>query len=126
MLTGADVAKHSTKDDLWMIIHGKVCPLEPTVLAPDLVVPQLADPALSPCVCVIRREQVYDLTSFAPEHPGGMKILLKYGGKDATAEFVSVAKSLKSETRWPGADVRRTCLRCRRILSILLGRWRRT
>ncbi|GAA6000038.1 hypothetical protein JCM10207_006024 [Rhodosporidiobolus poonsookiae] len=52
-LTGADVAQHSTKDDLWMIIHGKV----------------------------------YDLTEFAPSHPGGMKILLKYAGKDATAEY---------------------------------------
>lgn len=31
--------------------------------------------------------QVYDLTKFAPEHPGGMKILLKYAGKDATEEY---------------------------------------
>jgi L-lactate dehydrogenase (cytochrome) len=49
-LNGADVAKHNSKDDLWLIVHGKV----------------------------------YDLTEFAPEHPGGAKILLKYGGKDAT------------------------------------------
>ncbi|GAA5925027.1 hypothetical protein JCM10213_000509 [Rhodosporidiobolus nylandii] len=52
-LTGAEVAKHAAKDDLWMIIHGKV----------------------------------YDLTEFAPSHPGGMRILLKYAGKDATAEY---------------------------------------
>ncbi|KAK4056776.1 hypothetical protein OIO90_002328 [Microbotryomycetes sp. JL221] len=53
MLTGDQVAKHNSKDDLWMIINGKV----------------------------------YDLTTFAPEHPGGMKVLIKYAGKDATAEY---------------------------------------
>ncbi|GAA5862666.1 hypothetical protein JCM8547_003506 [Rhodosporidiobolus lusitaniae] len=31
--------------------------------------------------------RVYDLTEFAPSHPGGMKILLKYAGKDATEEY---------------------------------------
>ncbi|KAM0791473.1 hypothetical protein ACM66B_005926 [Microbotryomycetes sp. NB124-2] len=47
------VAQHNSKDDLWMIINGKV----------------------------------YDLTSFAPNHPGGIKVLLKYAGKDATEEY---------------------------------------
>lgn len=27
------------------------------------------------------------MTEFLPEHPGGMKIILKYAGKDATEEF---------------------------------------
>ncbi|TIC10775.1 WD40 repeat-like protein, partial [Wallemia mellicola] len=31
--------------------------------------------------------KVYDVTDFLPEHPGGSKIILKYGGKDATAEY---------------------------------------
>ncbi|CAO3627949.1 unnamed protein product [Cunninghamella blakesleeana] len=31
--------------------------------------------------------KVYDLTNFLPDHPGGQKILLKYGGKDATSAF---------------------------------------
>ncbi|KWU47086.1 hypothetical protein RHOSPDRAFT_28145 [Rhodotorula sp. JG-1b] len=31
--------------------------------------------------------KVYDLTDFAPSHPGGIKILLKYAGKDATEEY---------------------------------------
>ncbi|GAA5839226.1 hypothetical protein JCM11251_006012 [Rhodosporidiobolus azoricus] len=53
MLSGAEVAKHASKESLWMIIHGKA----------------------------------YDLTEFAPSHPGGMKILLKYAGKDATEEY---------------------------------------
>lgn len=52
-LTGAKVAKHASKDDCWVIIHGKA----------------------------------YDVTDFLPEHPGGMKIILKYAGKDATEEF---------------------------------------
>lgn len=52
-LTGVEVAKHTTKDDCWVIIHGRA----------------------------------YDITEFLPEHPGGMKIILKYAGKDATEEF---------------------------------------
>ncbi|PSS02108.1 FMN-dependent dehydrogenase-domain-containing protein [Coniella lustricola] len=52
-LDGAEVAKHSTSDDCWVIVHGKA----------------------------------YDVTEFLPEHPGGMKIILKYAGKDATEEF---------------------------------------
>ncbi|GAA6060003.1 hypothetical protein JCM10212_001161 [Sporobolomyces blumeae] len=31
--------------------------------------------------------KVYDLTDFAPNHPGGTRILLKYAGKDATEEY---------------------------------------
>ncbi|BGP52935.1 hypothetical protein JCM8202_004016 [Rhodotorula sphaerocarpa] len=36
---------------------------------------------------VIVNGNAYDLTEFAPEHPGGMGILLKYGGKDATEAY---------------------------------------
>ncbi|KAK3324213.1 FMN-dependent dehydrogenase-domain-containing protein [Cercophora scortea] len=52
-LTGAEVAKHNTQKDCWVIVHGRA----------------------------------YDVTEFLPEHPGGMKIILKYAGKDATEEF---------------------------------------
>ncbi|KAJ9148905.1 FMN-dependent dehydrogenase [Pleurostoma richardsiae] len=52
-LTGTEVAKHCSKDDCWVIVHGRA----------------------------------YDVTEFLPEHPGGMKIILKYAGKDATEEF---------------------------------------
>jgi L-lactate dehydrogenase (cytochrome) len=34
--------------------------------------------------------QVYDLTSFLAEHPGGADILLKFAGKDATKAFSSM------------------------------------
>lgn len=43
-LTGQEVAKHSTQEDCWVVVHGKA----------------------------------YDVTEFLPEHPGGMKIILKY------------------------------------------------
>ncbi|PWN42473.1 putative CYB2-L-lactate dehydrogenase [Ceraceosorus guamensis] len=36
---------------------------------------------------VIVHGQVYDVTEFLPEHPGGKKIILKYAGKDATEEY---------------------------------------
>ncbi|KAK2821838.1 hypothetical protein FQN49_007624 [Arthroderma sp. PD_2] len=52
-LTGADIAKHSSAESCWVVVHGKA----------------------------------YDVTDFLPEHPGGQKIILKYAGKDATAEF---------------------------------------
>ncbi|GAA5874582.1 hypothetical protein JCM16303_002911 [Sporobolomyces ruberrimus] len=53
MLSGTEVAKHNSQDDMWMVVNG----------------------------------QVYDLTDFAPSHPGGLRILLKYAGKDATEEY---------------------------------------
>ncbi|KAI0651715.1 FMN-dependent dehydrogenase-domain-containing protein [Trametes meyenii] len=31
--------------------------------------------------------RVYDVTEFLPDHPGGAKIILKYGGKDATSAY---------------------------------------
>ena len=34
--------------------------------------------------------EVYDLTDFAPEHPGGLGILLRYAGRDATAAYAAV------------------------------------
>jgi len=40
-------------------------------------------------VWILIEDKVYDVTQFADEHPGGKKILLKYGGgsKDATEQF---------------------------------------
>lgn len=36
--------------------------------------------------------QVYDVSRFLSEHPGGKKIVLKYAGKDATKEFKGLHK----------------------------------
>ncbi|KAI0038703.1 FMN-linked oxidoreductase, partial [Auriscalpium vulgare] len=36
---------------------------------------------------IIVHGHVYDVTEFLDEHPGGSKIILKYAGKDATAEY---------------------------------------
>nr|CAG8537141.1 7131_t:CDS:1 [Entrophospora candida] len=36
---------------------------------------------------VIIHNKVYDLTNFLPEHPGGIKVILKQAGKDATEAF---------------------------------------
>ena len=55
-LTGEEVAKHNTKEDCWVIVHGRA----------------------------------YDVTEFMPEHPGGPKVILKYGGKDATEEYAPI------------------------------------
>lgn len=42
----------------------------------------------SPESCwVVLYGDVYDVTSFIPEHPGGSKIILKLAGRDATEEF---------------------------------------
>ncbi|KAJ3477830.1 hypothetical protein NLI96_g10198 [Meripilus lineatus] len=36
---------------------------------------------------IIVHGRVYDVTDFLDDHPGGSKIILKYAGKDATAEY---------------------------------------
>ncbi|KAM3433605.1 hypothetical protein NHJ13734_006371 [Beauveria thailandica] len=42
---------------------------------------------------------VYDMTSFAPTHPGGAQIIYRYAGKDATDQYNAVhAPSLISKT----------------------------
>ena len=38
-------------------------------------------------VWVIVGDEVYDVSKFLPDHPGGKKAILLYAGKDATEEF---------------------------------------
>jgi L-lactate dehydrogenase (cytochrome) len=76
-LTGEEIAKHSSKDDCWVIIHGrgKFSTLSRATLRhTNTIHPLTLHPA-------------YDVTEFMPEHPGGPKVILKYAGKDATEEY---------------------------------------
>eukprot|EP00472_Partenskyella_glossopodia_P011975 CAMPEP_0197515916 /NCGR_PEP_ID=MMETSP1318-20131121/876_1 /TAXON_ID=552666 /ORGANISM="Partenskyella glossopodia, Strain RCC365" /LENGTH=482 /DNA_ID=CAMNT_0043064393 /DNA_START=880 /DNA_END=2328 /DNA_ORIENTATION=+ len=56
ILSLEEVAKHNTKKDCWVIVHGKV----------------------------------YDLTKFAPEHPGGSHIIYTFAGKDGSRIFDTI------------------------------------
>ncbi|RFU81191.1 hypothetical protein TARUN_1037 [Trichoderma arundinaceum] len=50
-------------------------------------------------VWIVVDGEVYDMTEFAPEHPGGQEIILKFSGKDATEEYSRVhSPSLIRET----------------------------
>ncbi|KAH6649150.1 FMN-dependent dehydrogenase-domain-containing protein [Truncatella angustata] len=44
---------------------------------------------------------VYDVTAFAPEHPGGVNILLQHGGRDATAAYSEVHSASLIKTSLP-------------------------
>jgi L-lactate dehydrogenase (cytochrome) len=57
---------------------------------------------------IVVDDVVYDVTAFAPEHPGGINILLRYAGKDATAAYSEVhASSLITTTLPPSSHVGR-------------------
>ena len=51
--TLADVQKHTSEDDCWVVLHG----------------------------------EVYNVSDFLEDHPGGKKAIMLYAGKDATKEF---------------------------------------
>ncbi|KAI9775795.1 MAG: hypothetical protein M1835_005686 [Candelina submexicana] len=56
----------------------------------------------SPDSCwVILYDQVYDVTKFLPNHPGGSKIILQLAGRDATEEFDPVHPSGTLEETLP-------------------------
>lgn len=40
---------------------------------------------------------VYNVTKFLEEHPGGRKALLNYGGKDASISFHKIKKHFENE-----------------------------
>jgi L-lactate dehydrogenase (cytochrome) len=73
-LTGEEIAKHNSKDDCWVIIHGRG---KSRATSSTRQYHSLTNTPLP----------AYDVTEFMPEHPGGPKVILKYAGKDATEEY---------------------------------------
>ncbi|KAH8343151.1 hypothetical protein KR059_005754 [Drosophila kikkawai] len=49
-----------------------------------------------PCWLIIKGN-VYDVTKFLSEHPGGSDVLLEYGGKDASKAFKQAGHSSDAE-----------------------------
>ncbi|EGR45086.1 uncharacterized protein TRIREDRAFT_69081 [Trichoderma reesei QM6a] len=57
-------------------------------------------------VWIVVDGEVYDMTEFAPDHPGGAEIIHKFAGKDATEEYGRVhSPSLIRETLGPKGHV---------------------
>nr|KJB79810.1 hypothetical protein B456_013G095300 [Gossypium raimondii] len=65
LYTMQEASQHNTKDDCWIVIDGK---------------------CLHPL-------QVYDVTSYLDEHPGGDDVVLESTGKDATDDFEDAGHS---------------------------------
>ncbi|TCD66741.1 hypothetical protein EIP91_000982 [Steccherinum ochraceum] len=104
VISGKTVAEHNSRESCWIIVHGEFTLLDSSVHAQvmgenddsntkDLFHPSYGvllspnvrhDPVLTTCNCT---GLVYDVTEFLDDHPGGSKIILKYAGKDATAEY---------------------------------------
>lgn len=53
----------------------------------DHALPTVAQHTSKESCWVILYGNVYDVTDFLSEHPGGSKIILKLAGKDATEEY---------------------------------------
>jgi len=49
-------------------------------------------------VWIIIHDNVYDVTKFLEEHPGGEEVLLEQAGKDATEHFEDVGHSTDART----------------------------
>ncbi|KAF2721199.1 hypothetical protein K431DRAFT_224698 [Polychaeton citri CBS 116435] len=70
-VTVAEVTKHASPDDCWVVVNG----------------------------------EVYDLTAFAPDHPGGADIIIKWAGKDGSSVYNEyhhkdlIGKELKQSER---------------------------
>ncbi|GAA5980279.1 hypothetical protein JCM11641_005527 [Rhodosporidiobolus odoratus] len=76
MLHHSEVAQHNSAESLWVIVNGNAYDLTECKRPHSLPrSPQALTSAFSSAFFL------------APEHPGGMKILLKYAGQDATEAY---------------------------------------
>ncbi len=74
-ISTAQLAQHSSEDDCWLVVKGKVrIPRVPFQSARCRLVSYKAD------------VQVYDVTGWTEQHPGG-RVVATYAGKDATDVF---------------------------------------
>ena len=69
-----------------------------SISAKDVAAHKSADTGL----WIIIDNDVYDVTQFVDEHPGGPKILKRTAGKDATKPFWKVCQR---PTQWPTSCV---------------------
>lgn len=53
-------------------------------------------------IWVVYNGQVYDVTKFLDEHPGGSEVLLDLAGKDVTEEFNDIGHSDEAHEILPG------------------------
>lgn len=73
-----EVSQHSTKKDLWIVVHNK----GRTTLFSVLVNLNISNAI-----------PVYDISNYLEDHPGGGEILVEVAGTDATESFEEVGHS---------------------------------
>ncbi|CAJ2655721.1 unnamed protein product [Trifolium pratense] len=102
VFTLADVSHHNTAKDCWLVIHNK-CRAPMThvghrirLQSKVLILDTIWKPEKSrqfPQFFVIDFFQVYDVTKFLEDHPGGDEVLISSTGKDASNDFDDIGHS---------------------------------
>ena len=75
-VTSAELSQHSSEDNCWLAVKGKVC----IGLCPRI------DAAAVQAIITKVDMQVYDVTGWTAQHPGG-RVIATYAGRDATDVF---------------------------------------
>ena len=91
-----EVMSHNTLEDIWVVIEGKVSrrfrfpPLHKCMFTPGLQWQSRGKWRILQGCKPERPGQIFDMTAFIPEHPGGADIPLGYAGKDATEFWLQI------------------------------------